>query len=237
MQRGESPRALGRVLGLAYLVITACGVLGVGFLDGSLQHEGDHAATAAAIEAHTMTFRFGVASVLVIYASVLVAAWAMYLLLQRVDRCLALLGLIFRIGEAIVGFVTIFASLGILELVRADGPAAALGAGGRAAWVGIMLDLRTAALDIVLSLIGVGGTVFLLLLWRSRLIPRWLSAWGVFTYLSMLCMALLSLLYVEHPRSVETALYGLGAAFEGVFGVRMLWKGVDASRWRQLSDV
>ena len=83
-----------------------------------------------------------------------------------------------------------------------------------------------------MSLIGIGGTVFLVLFWRSRLIPRWLSSWGIFTYLSMLCLSLVSFLYVDHPRSMETVFYGLGATFEGVFAFWMLWKGLDAARWR-----
>jgi len=227
-----SARAHARIVGLAYLAITLGGALGVGWLDARLHVEGDDAATAANLLAHAMSFRLGIVSVLVIYASVLVASWALYLLLERVDRPLALLALLLRAAEAIVGFTTALTSLAVVQLLRPRGSASGLEEGSLPAWVGLSLELRTAALDVVLFLIGVGGTIFLALLWRSRLIPRGLSAWGVFTYLSMLGLAILSILVVDHPRGIETALYGMGATFEGVFALWMLAKGVDVERWR-----
>lgn len=231
-RRGEvSPRVYAVVVGLSYLAITLCGMLGVGVLDARLHVQGDPTATAANILAHGLSFRLGIVSVVVIYASVLVASWALYLILERVDRGLSLLALLFRLAEGIVGFATTLTSLTIVRLLRPGGTASALDEGRIAVWVGLMLELRTAALDIVLCLIGVGGTIFLVLFWRSRLIPRWLALWGAATYASMLCLALVSILSPDHPRSIEAVLYGLGGAFEGVFGLWMLVRGIDVERW------
>ena len=230
-----SPTAPTKILGFAYLVITLCGALGVGVLDAGLQVDGDHLETAKNIASHGLSFRLGVFSVLIIYASVLVASWALYLTLERVDRRLSLVALLFRVAEALVGFTTMLASLMVVRLLRADGPATQLSDGEAAVWVGLLLELRTAALDIVLFLIGVGGTTFFVLFWRARLIPRWLAGWGIFTYLSMLGLATVSMLFIDHPRAIETALYGPGALFEGVFALWMLGKGIDKARWCRLA--
>jgi hypothetical protein len=221
-----------RIVGASYLAITLFGALGVAWIDGQLVVEGDYATTAANIASSALLFRLGVVSVLVIYASVLVASWALHAILRQVSPGLSLLALLFRAAEAIVGFATMLPSLAVVRLLHAGGVGATLGKAEVAAWVGVMLELRTAALDIVLALIGVGGSIFFVLFWRSRLIPRWLSTWGVFTYVSMLCLSLVSLVHVDHARSAETVLYGLGAAFEGVFALWMVSKGLDAERWR-----
>jgi hypothetical protein len=219
------------VVGIAYLVITLCGALGVALLDARLLVEGDLQATVETIRAHALLFRLGAVSVVVIYASVLVASWALFVLLAPVSRTVSLLALIFRSAEAIVGFATVLTSLLVAQLVMPDGPAAALGETTIAAWVGVALAWRTAALDVVLTLVGIGAALFFGLFWRARLIPRWLAGWGLFTYASMLFLALVSLLSVDHPTAFETTLYTLGAAFEAVFGIRMVWKGIDAERW------
>ena len=229
------PQTYATVVGIAYLAITLSGALGVAWLDARLLVEGDLQATVENIRGHVLSFRLGAVSVVVIYASVLVASWALFVLLAPVSRTVSLLALIFRSAEAMVGFATILTSLLVAQLVTPDGPATALGEAAVAAWVGVALAWRTAALDIVLALVGIGAALFFLLFWRARLIPRWLAGWGVFTYASMLCLSFVSLLYVDHPRSFETALYALGAAFEAVFGAWMVWKGVDAERWYTLA--
>lgn len=106
----------------------------------------------------------------------------------------------------------------------------------RDALVGAILGARTTGMDLVLVLIGVGGTIFCLLLFTSRLLPRWLSAWGVVTYLSMLALGLLSLVWQDHPHSLEAIFYGPGALFELTIGGWLLTKGVDKEKWRALAD-
>ena len=91
--------------------------------------------------------------------------------------------------------------------------------------------MRTAGLDIVLILIGIGATVFCYLLFESKYIPRPLAAWGIFTYLSMLSLGLVSILFPNHPLLLETVLYGVGGSFEFVFGLWLLFKGIDLERW------
>jgi len=99
------------------------------------------------------------------------------------------------------------------------------------ALAGRFLDVRTAGLDIVLVFIGLGATIFCYLLFKSKYIPRPLAAWGLFTYLSMLVLALVSILFPNHPVMLELVLYGTGEIFELVFGFWLVFKGIDLRQW------
>jgi hypothetical protein len=100
--------------------------------------------------------------------------------------------------------------------------------------VGAVLDARTSGMDLVLVLIGLGGTIFCGLLLTSRLVPRWLAAWGVVTYLSML--GFVSLVWPDHPDALELVFYGPGALFELTIGGWLVVEGVDEDRWHALAE-
>ena len=226
-----SPLVYARVAGLAYLVIAVSGVLYGALIESKLIVSGNDAATAANIIAHESLFRVGIVLVLIIYVSVVVASWALYVILRTVHENLALLALLFRSAEAIVGAATVLTSFAVISILGGQGAASALAPEQLQALAGRFIDVRTAGLDIVLILIGLGATVFCYLLFESKYIPRPLAAWGIFTYLSMLVLALVSILFPNHPLMLETVLYSVGAFFELTFGLWLLFKGVDPEQW------
>ena len=226
-----SPLVYARVAGVAYLVITVVAVLYGVLVESQLIVPGNDAQTATNILAHESLFRLGIVLVLTIYVSVVVASWALYVILKTVHSNLALLGLLLRSAEAIVGAATALISFAVLSVLDGNAPSTTFEPEQLHALAGRFLDVRTAGLDIVLILIGIGGTLFCYLLYKSKYIPRALAAWGIFTYLSMLFLALVSILFPNHPAMLETALYGVGTLFELTFGLWLLFKGVDPEQW------
>ena len=214
-----------RIAGAAYLVIIIVSMVYAGLVESPLIVSGDGAATAANILAAQGLFRLGIVLVLVIYASVIVASWALYELLRHVSRPLSLLALLFRSAEAILGAATVFLGLGILEL--ASGAPGNIEPAELHALVERVVAVRAAALDIVLVFVGFGATLYCYLLFRSGHVPRFLCGWGVATYLSMLGLAVLSLVVPDHPQMLETVLYASGTAFELSFGGWLLIRGID----------
>ena len=99
------------------------------------------------------------------------------------------------------------------------------------ALVGLFLDVRNAGLDVVLIFIGMGGTVFCYLFFKSKYVPRILAAWGMLTYLSMLILALTSILAPTLPETIKMAFYTPGGLFEIIFGLWLLVKGVNIEQW------
>lgn len=226
-----SPILYARVAGVAYLVIMGVAMLYGGLVESKLIVSGNDVATANNILVHQSLFRLGIVLVLMIYVSVVVASWALYVILRTVDENLALLALLFRSAEAIVGGATVLTSFAVLYVLAGNGPSNPFEPQQLQALAGRLIDVRTAGLDIVLILIGIGATVFCYLLFKSKYIPRPLAAWGIFTYLSMLSLGLVSILFPNHPLLLETVLYGVGGSFEFVFGLWLLFKGIDLERW------
>ncbi|RLB36686.1 MAG: DUF4386 domain-containing protein [Deltaproteobacteria bacterium] len=228
-----SPLVYARVAGAAYLVITIVALLYGILVESKLVVSGNDAATATNILANESLFRTGIVLVLIIYVSVVVASWALYVILRTVHKNLALLALLLRSAEAIVGAATVLLSFAVLYVLGGNGPSSAFEPEQLHALAGRFLDVRSAGLDIVLIFIGLGATIFCYLLFKSRYIPKPLAAWGILTYLSMLSLALVSILFPNHPLMLEHVLYGVGALFELVFGLWLVFKGVDLQQWEQ----
>jgi hypothetical protein len=97
------PVGYARIAGVGYLVVILLGVSVVGLVDARLVVAGDHLATAANIAEHESLFRVGIVGVLVLYAMVLVLSWALYVVVKPVNERIALLALILRCAEGILG--------------------------------------------------------------------------------------------------------------------------------------
>lgn len=226
-----SPVAYARIAGFAYVLIIIIGVLYGIFIESRLIVPGNDAATASNIIEHDMLFRTGIAGILVLYGSVVVLSWALYVILKTVNKNLALLAMLLRSAEAILGASTALISFIVLGLLNGTGSSAVLGKEQLQAWVGVFLNASAAGLDIVLIFVGLGGSVFCYLFIVSKYVPIILAGWGIFTYVSMLVLALVSILFPNHPAMLEYVLYALGALFELVFGFWLLFKGVNLQQW------
>jgi len=172
-------------------------------------------------------FRIGVASEIVMYALVILLAHALYVVLRPVNQNLALLALLWRLAEAVVGSALAVVS-GILPLLLLDS-GEAIDTNQLHTLVDALLTVRGAGLDVVLIFIGLGGTTFCYLFWQSHYVPRILAAWGILTYLSMLLLSMTSLLtFIDE--SVKLMFYAPGGLFEITLGLWLLIKGVTVKK-------
>ncbi len=228
-----SPLIYARVAGFAYLLIIIISMFNAGFIDSTLIVAGNDAATANNIMANDLLFRIGIACVIIIYVSVVVLSQALYVILKTVNKNLALLALLLRSGEAILGGATVLISFVVLFLLNGKGYSTAFETEQLQALAGLFLNVRTAGLDIVLIFVGLGGTAFCYLFFQSNYVPRILAAWGIFTYLSMLVLSFVSILFPNHPAMIEIVLYSLGAFFESIFGCWLLLKGINVEQWEK----
>lgn len=216
-----------RVAGLAYVLIIILGIFCVGFIDSKLIVPSNDAATANNIMANDLLFRISIAGVLVMYAIVVVLSWSLYIILKTVNKNVALLAMLLRSGEAILGGATVLISFIVLLLLNGEDYSTVFEIEQLQALAGLFLNVRDAALDIVLIFVGVGGTVFCYLFFKSKYVPQILAAWGIFTYLSMLALALINITLPNRPEMIESVLFALGAFFELIFGFWLLFKGVN----------
>ncbi len=213
-----------RVAGLAYIVVIFLGIFSVNLVESNLIVAGNDAATANNIMANEILFRIGIASELIMFVLVVLLSWALYVVLKTVNQNLALIALLWRVGEAILGSSIAVVS-GLIPLLLLNGDAA-FETEQLHALVGLFLEVRNAGLDFVLIFIGLGGTIFCYLFYKSNYVPRILAAWGILTYLSMLILSLASILLPNFPEPMKMIVYAPGGLFEIIFGFWLLIKGV-----------
>ena len=162
------------------------------------------------------------------FVLVVLLSVALYVILKTVDKNLALLALFMRFGEGIIGGVVTMLS-GLIPLLLLSGEAV-FATEQLQALVGLFLDVQTAGLYVVMIFMGVGGTVFCYLFFKSKYIPRILAAWGILTYLIMLIFSFVNILLPDLPEMIAIVLYTPGALFEVIIGLWLLFKGVNVQR-------
>jgi hypothetical protein len=118
----------------------------------------------------------------------LVLAAMLYRLVKAINPAVALLAMLFRVGEGLLGFLPLLSKLELMQLATAP-PAGAADAISSLALANQILHRP----DDVFSefCFVVGGFLFAWLFLRGRLIPRWLAWTGVLTIgVQMICVPL-----------------------------------------------
>jgi len=216
-----------RAAGLTYIIIIVIGVLNSIFIDSRLIFYEDITQTINNILANEFLFRFGSACALILYVLVIILSVLLYIILKSVNKNLALLAMVFRIGEALLGLTTVLISFIVLGLLNNQFNVTSIDNEQLNILIAALLDLRTTGLYIVILLVGLGGTLFFYLFYKSLYIPKILSIWGVLTYLSMIILSFIGILFPEHPDIIEIVLYGLGTLFELSIGFWLIIKGLN----------
>ena len=183
---GASQYKAARIAGFLYLIIIVTSLLSMVFIESRLVVPGNDAATYNNIAANQLLFRIGAAYDMIMFASVVALAVALYIVLKPVSKNYALLALSWRLGEAILGGVTVLVSAIILLLVNAKEYAIVFSTEQLTALVGLFLEVRSAGLTIVIVFLCLGTIVFCYLFYKSKYIPRWLAIWGILSFLLML---------------------------------------------------
>ena len=173
-----------------YLIQMATGVFTQIYARGSLIVRGDPTQTARNIIDSEGLFRIGIASDLATYTAVLVASWALYVLLRPVNRNLALLALLFRLMELAIHFNATVDSLGVLRVLRGDQYLKSIDAGQLHSMAQLALSVQGEAVNMGFILLGLGSAVFAFLLLKAQFVPRLLAGWGVFASLLLAGYAL-----------------------------------------------
>jgi hypothetical protein len=125
-------------------------------------------------------------------------AVALYPVLRRFDAALALGSVVFRTIEAVFYAAAVVSLLSVLSLANDLGGApAADGAGYRTAADSLLAAREHAAVVGVFAFI-VGALMYYIVFYRARLVPRWLSGWGVVGAVSLMIAAVLAL-YNDSP--------------------------------------
>jgi len=157
----KHPRALARIAGVFYLVITACALFAYLHVRGQVIDVDDLAQTAANLIAHEQLYRFGFAAALIVVICNLPMGFILCELLKVVNVHLARLALLFIIASTTLEAVNL--SNYIAPLLAA-GEAQALARGPIRMW--------SYAFSVSLTFFGVYCALLGILVFRSGFFPR-----------------------------------------------------------------
>jgi hypothetical protein len=190
----ESQRSAATVAGFAYLV-TFVSVVYVNFgIHNRLIASNDAAETARNILAHERLFRVGIAGDLLYCAGLLVLLTALYLVLEPVNRGLALLAASWRLVWVLMWLVMTLNLVDALRLIRGPAYLRAFDMDRWQASAMFILDSRLDYYYVGLLFGALASTVCGYLWFRSRYIPRTLAAFGVIS--SAFCAACTCVFYI-----------------------------------------
>src|SRR5262245_28982125 len=165
-----------RVAGSAFLLYIALGV-GAMVLSGRSTQGEEIAAQLASLARHASDVRAAAVLNLLCGLAALVLGVTLYAITRDEDPDLAMLALACRVGEGLVGGISIQKSMGLVWLATAAGESAADTGAIRA--LGAFLLEQRWSVTIAATFFAVGSTLFSWLILRGRMIPAPLAWLGV----------------------------------------------------------
>lgn len=213
-----------RVVGFLYVLQMATGMLAFYARDQLIVGR-DAVQTAANIVASERLFRISIVTDLITFATVLILVWALYVVLEPVDRNMALLAAFFRLAENSILAVTALNAFAVLALLSGTDYLRAFETQQLQALAYTFLRVYGAGFQIGFVFLGLGSAVFSYVWFKSRYIPRVLAAWGIF---SSLVLAIVTLAVIVFPSLAAMGLAYMVPMFfyEVGLGLWLLVKGI-----------
>lgn len=222
-------RKLSLFVGILFLVGTSAGILS-GALTQPILAAPDYLPNIAALETQWIT---GTLLVLVMGLPLAMVPVALFPILRKQNEVLAIGAIVFRGVLEAIAYLLIAACF-LLLFTLGQQAATNPGAAQLAMLQGLGHLLRSASgwIELLLAIVfSIGSIMINLLLFQLKVIPRWLSGWGLAGSLLYFAAPFASLLSPQHPAlSFDTYLgflIGPLALQEMVFAVWLLVKGFN----------
>ena len=151
-------------------------------------------------------------------------AVALYPVLKAWGPGLALGSVVFRTIEAVMYVLAAVGLLSVVALSRGYPQAAPVDRALVQASADAALNLRQQAGLVSVFVFTLGGLMYYVLFYRSRLIPRWLSGWGILAIALLLAVWLVAL-FTHNPMTTYTVLALPLAVQEIVLALWLIVKG------------
>jgi Domain of unknown function (DUF4386) len=223
-----------------YLITDATAIFSEFFVRSTLIAGSDAARTASNIVAHAQLFRVGVVFDLLTGAGCVILNLALYELLAPVHRSLARLAALWRLAEVSVGGAIAVSSFMVLSLLSGADYLQAFQPRELQALARLFVGAQPYGYMIVLLFFGFGSTTYMVLLVKSRYVPKALALLGLGGSVLVVLFALTRMLFPASVAAAAAAVRALPAValgslavifapiigFEIILGLWLLVKGV-----------
>lgn len=230
----RAAQRLARFGGLLYLLIIVTGIVGELLVRGTMVVGGDAAATAARIAANPQLWRIGIGVDLLMHVCDVFVMWAIYLLLRRVDRNLALLVLLLNLIQTAVLVANKIMLLVPLFLLGDPIYAQAFSPAQLQAWTHLAIAVHEHGFGVGLIFFGFVCLVEGYLIRKSRFLPA-IIGWGM--QIAGACYLINSVALLLAPEIARQLFPGIllpCLVAELAFASWLLVKGVDTIAWQRL---
>src|ERR1700730_3057264 len=223
----SSTRNPGRVAGFLYLLLVLFAPFRLIYIPTKLFVRGNATVTANNIGAHELLFRLGIVSDLLCGIILILLILALYRLLNRVDRNLAVLMVILGgVLPAAIDFVNVLNDAAALILVLGADFLSVFEKPQRDALA--MLFLRAHHQEVLAAEIlwSLGLFPLAILVYRSRFLPRFLGVWLIINGFAYLALSLTGLLLPQY----ENMMFNI--SFPAMLGEMafMLWLVIKGAK-------
>ena len=223
----NSQRTAAKVAGWNGLITFAIVVFGNYVLLNSLVVPGDAVATAQNVVAHQMQFRITVVCFLTYSLGVVVLLSALYVVLEPVNRGLALVGALFRLIFALLWLLSPLNLLAMLRLLSNANYLQVIEPDRLQALARLHLGATFDDYYVGLPFFGLAATVCAWLWLKSNYIPKGLAIFGVIASAWCVLCAFVFLIFPQFNKVVNDYLFDSPMAlFELIVSFWLLFKGL-----------
>ena len=213
----KSNRSKAIIVGVLFIVGTVSGILSAVFT-GDILGASDYLVQVAANETQMLTGAF---FILLMGLSLAMVPVMMYPLFKKQNEALALGAVIFRGPIEAAVYILMVVSWLLLIVVSRESASAADASSFQA--LGAILVQASETINPVLEIVfSLGALMFYILFYQTRLIPRWLSGWGVVGAIVYLVAGVMALFGA--PMEILLALLGVQ---EMVMALWLIFKGFN----------
>jgi hypothetical protein len=219
------------IAGVLWIIGTAAGLLCFPFL--GIIDKPDYLTKIATNENQVIIGAFLL--LIMAFACAGIAIW-LYPVLKRQNQALALGAVGFRIIENVLGIVSAICLLSLIPLSQEYVKAGASNASFFQASGTLLLGARDTISNIHLIPFCIGALMYYYVFYQSKLIPRWLSGWGLIAIIMNLASALLVLFNLIGNFSTAQVVLSIPIGVqEMVLAVWLIVKGFNPSAVASLS--
>jgi Domain of unknown function (DUF4386) len=222
-------KRVSRILGVAFLLQFITSVISGLLMQPALIVPGDISATMLTIAANPTLMIANILVDVLTALGVIFLGAMLYVTLKKQNEKIALVGLGFYILEASLLAASRAQAFSLMSISQEYATA------GHPAYLETMGNLALESMDFVgftlhVLVFSVGAILFYYLLYKSGVVPRALSLWGLVTIVPVLIATLLAIFDYQVPEFVVLPYF----PFEFVIGVWIVIKGVRESSetWR-----
>ena len=219
-------RKIAIIVGVLYIIGTVAGILSVGFI-GPILNTPDYLVKTSANANQVI---IGALFVLIMGLALALVPVMMFPISRKHNEALALGYVVFRGAlETVCYLATVICWLFLVPLSQAYVQAGALDSSNFQALGTLLLDSNV--ISFTRSFVfGIGALMFYYVLYKSKLVPRWISGWGLIAIIPNTAQGLLVMFgLIQMSSSTIDVLYLPMFAQEMVLAVWLIFKGFNSS--------